>query len=60
MFDEGGHVKVVALFLPQKQLQSKKETQTMYVLFAPSALAFVLIAITQIVSEMRGAAVCNF
>jgi hypothetical protein len=30
----------------------------MYVLFAPSALAFVLIAITQIVSEMRGA-VCN-
>jgi hypothetical protein len=31
----------------------------MYVLFAPSALAFVLIAITQIVSEMRGASVCN-
>jgi len=31
----------------------------MYVLFIPSALAFVFIALTQIFSEMRGAAVCN-
>jgi hypothetical protein len=32
----------------------------MYILFAPSALAFVLIAVTQVFSEMRGANGCNF
>jgi hypothetical protein len=31
----------------------------MYLLFIPSALAFVFIAVTQVVSEMRGAAACN-
>jgi hypothetical protein len=31
----------------------------MYVLFIPSALAFVFIALTQVVSEMRGAPVCD-
>jgi hypothetical protein len=31
----------------------------MYVLFIPSAIAFVLIAVTQVVSEMRAAAACN-
>jgi hypothetical protein len=31
----------------------------MYVLFIPSAIAFVLIAVTQVVSEMRGAGVSN-
>jgi hypothetical protein len=50
---------VVALFLFQEQLPIRKENPTMYVLFIPSAIAFVLIAITQIVSEMRGASVCN-
>ncbi len=32
----------------------------MYLLFIPSALAFVLITVTQFVSEMRGAGACNF
>jgi hypothetical protein len=31
----------------------------MYLLFIPSARAFVFIAVTQVVSEMRGAAACN-
>ena len=31
----------------------------MYLLFIPSALAFVFIAVTQVVSEMRGAGVSN-
>ena len=31
----------------------------MYLIFIPSALAFVFIAVTQVVSEMRGAAACN-
>ena len=31
----------------------------MYLLFIPSALAFVFIAVTQVVSEMRGDAACN-
>ena len=31
----------------------------MYTLFIPSAIALVFIAVTQVVSEMRGAAVCN-
>ena len=31
----------------------------MYLLFIPSALAFVLITVTQLVSEMRGAGACN-
>ena len=31
----------------------------MYIFFAPSALAFVLIAVTQVISEMRGATACN-
>ena len=32
----------------------------MYVLFIPSMLAFVFIAVTQVASEMLGAAVSNF
>jgi hypothetical protein len=32
----------------------------MYILFVPSALAFVLIAATQVFSEMCGANGCNF
>jgi hypothetical protein len=32
----------------------------MYLLFIPAALSFVLIAVTQLVSEMRGASACNF
>lgn len=50
---------MVALFLFQKQLPIRKENPTMYVLFIPSAIAFVLISVTQVVSEMRGAAVCD-
>jgi hypothetical protein len=50
---EGGHVTVAALFQFQKTTSNPKgKGPTMYLLFIPSALTFVLIAVTQVVSEM--------
>ena len=47
------------LFSCFKNNSNTKENRTMYTLFIPSAVAFVFIAVTQVVSELRGAAVSN-
>ena len=58
---EGGHVTVAALLQFQKATSNPRgKGPTMYLLFIPSALAFVFIAVTQVASEMLGAAVSNF
>jgi hypothetical protein len=57
---EGGHVTVAALLQFQKATSNPRgKGPTMYLLFIPAALSFVLIAVTQLVSEMRGAGACN-